>query len=702
MQRTALEKFRSFLKKCSPTHSRTLLWIMLLAIILGIYMIATTVMIADDGVTYISNAKYFQTDFQNALTRHYPGYPCLIFLTHQLVSLFTKTDSLQSWIYCAQGLSLFCRVLTLVPLFFIGQNLVGSRKTLWGLFILVLLPAPLLFGSDVLREWCYLLFLTSAMAFLIGGFKKGHWPLFALTGLLTGIGYTVRPECGQILLYGTGWLIATAFISSCPAIGLSRRFVCLIALWLCFLAIAIPYIKMGNRILPEKLKRAISQQTVEPTHLPTASIPHDRISAAQANSKILTFIKAAGEILQNIAEIVEFIFVPPLVIGFYRYYRKRKKTFSTPHFLILCLLATYCLMLTLLYANYGYISQRHCLPIVVFSIFYIPVGIRMLALWATRCFNPTTKAACCYRQPFFLVYLAVGIGICGIILVRRLPLRKDKLGDRQAARWLTQNTPPQAIIYGPEKERMLFYANRSGITTPYNQNMLSGRWSERNTWYTVAATFDGETQILYLNGQPIASHNIAIRAIADKRKDGTVTLRGFGRSEKVNGTVVQYIRWYQTALPPEAIKQWADEQTWGKFEKDLIASWDFQPNTSPASGRRKKPLVQWKQQEPASLKAITILAKVKIEKDIEKTNWIIESPRKWRLGLNNTQMLFGIRGYRSNTSIPDEADYIVTTNDGKNMNEMMTFDRPTRQCYTAWSDPKDKKKKISIYEILED
>ncbi|MCH7556931.1 MAG: hypothetical protein IIB56_05670, partial [Planctomycetes bacterium] len=117
----------------------------LLAIALGIgvYLIATTVLIAQDGVGYIELAQTFPKNPIDVIKHSLPfGYPFLIFLTHKVTTFFSQDTSVYSWIYSAQSVSLLCRVLSLIPLYFIGKLLVGSRRSFWGLLILIVLPYP--------------------------------------------------------------------------------------------------------------------------------------------------------------------------------------------------------------------------------------------------------------------------------------------------------------------------------------------------------------------------------------------------------------------------------------------------------------------------------------------------------------------------------------------------------------------------------
>jgi len=120
---------------------------------IGIYLIATTVLIAKDGVIYIEQAQNFSDNPIGIIKGGRPfGYPFLIFAAHKLVSLLGCGTSVSTWIYCAQSVTLLCRLLALVPLYFMGKFLVGSKRSFWAILILVILPYPARFGSDVLRK----------------------------------------------------------------------------------------------------------------------------------------------------------------------------------------------------------------------------------------------------------------------------------------------------------------------------------------------------------------------------------------------------------------------------------------------------------------------------------------------------------------------------------------------------------------------
>ena len=173
-----------------------------IALVIGVYLIATTILINKDGVVYIEQAQNFSSDPSLGVRGAYPpGYPFLIYIVHRTVTLISNSVSVETWIYSAQSVSLLCRMLSLIPLYFIGKLLVGSRNSYLALLILIFLPYPAEYGSEIVREWPHLFFLATALLLLIYGSICGSWRMFLTAGLLTGVGYIIRPECAQIILW---------------------------------------------------------------------------------------------------------------------------------------------------------------------------------------------------------------------------------------------------------------------------------------------------------------------------------------------------------------------------------------------------------------------------------------------------------------------------------------------------------------------
>ena len=97
---------------------------------------------------------------------------------------------------------------------------------------------------------------------------------------------------------------------------------------------------------------------------------------------------------------------------------------------------------------------------IVFTVFYIPVGLYIVGDWLkskSPTNNTTSKEK---RASWFWVLLLIGIGICLPKLLR--PIRVEKQGYRDAAKWLRENTAPKDMIAIPDS-RIAFYAERKGL-----------------------------------------------------------------------------------------------------------------------------------------------------------------------------------------------------------------------------------------------
>ena len=417
----------------------------LLAIALGIgvYLIATTVLIAQDGVYYIERAQKFSSDPSSVIASHPPGYPFLIFITHKFVSLFSKSPSVLTWVYSAQSITLFCRLLAIIPLYFIGKLLVGSRHSFWALVILILLPYPAEFGSDALRDWPHVLFLAMGFLFLLWGIKQGKWWIFGLVGLVAGLGCIIRPECAQLVVYSILWLLISLLKPKC---NMSRATL-LCALFVLLIGFVLPvvsYVIEAGRIIPPKLEGLIVFFK-EPI----------------ADMGLLGNItKAIGRLIGEISDNLMYFFVPGLLIGFYYRFRKQSMATNIERFFVPVFIVLNFIIMILLYCDYGYISRRHCLPLVVFLIFYVVAGLEVLSNWQGSRNAQSRSEAETNSKRWFFILVSVGVVICLPKLVR--PLRIEKRGYRDAAKWLKENTAQEDLIAVPGS-RIGFYAERSRI-----------------------------------------------------------------------------------------------------------------------------------------------------------------------------------------------------------------------------------------------
>jgi len=443
-----------FVKEKNLTHI-----IILLAITLGIgtYLIVTTVLIAKDGTFYIELAKSIADNPVEAM-RNIPswGYPFLIHLMHKMIGLFYDATSLQGWIISAQAVSLISKVIASIALYFVGSYFVGSRLSFWGVLILSILPDSAEYGSDALSNWPNIMFLAIGFLLLLLGsrFRK-NW-MFGWAGITTGLGYLIRPECGQVVLYGSAWLLFNLIRPQ----GKMRRIKAIGALVLLlagFAVIAVPYMRSKGYIFP---RQGIWK-------LPALlSMSNDSIGSAFDTNICLAGLsvgKIIGDdtLITNMCETLVYYFITPLLIGCYYYFRKQSKTLEQTFFAAAFITVNVGILLWQSSCR-GFLSRRHTFVLVAFTIFYIPVGLHVIASWLSRRTSKSDSAVEENIRRWFFILMVVGFVICAAKFVRITPLRWEKAGYKETSEWLSKNTAPTDIIATPDK-RITFYAEREGL-----------------------------------------------------------------------------------------------------------------------------------------------------------------------------------------------------------------------------------------------
>jgi hypothetical protein len=442
-----------------------LLILIFVASALGVYLIATTVLIVKDGVYYIERAQKLSSDPASIVKAHPPGYPFLIFATHEFVTLFTHNSSVFTWIYSAQSITLLCRLLGLVPLYLIGKWLVGSKKSFYAMLILILLPHPAKMACEVTREWPHMLFLSTGFLFLLWGARQGKWCAFGPAGLSAGIGYWIRPACAQLVVYGFAWLMLGMFSPRVGEMGRCRSLAALALLLVGFALPALPYMKYtGNIISPNAthvfkvLSFDAAPGQIDVPEDNTGSINH---YAARVIRRDIA--KALGEVFKTIGENLMWFFVPALLAGLY--YRLRHRAKHEDRFLVTIFILV---NLGLMVCRYCYVeahmSNRWSFPLVAFTIFYICDGLQVVEDWLAGVHKLDWFKG---RKPrLSLILLLIGAMICLPKLLR--PAGADKRGFRTAAKWLKDNTGREDIVAVADR-RITFYAERRWLI--YDKNI---------------------------------------------------------------------------------------------------------------------------------------------------------------------------------------------------------------------------------------
>ena len=425
----------------------------LITLFIGLFLIATTVVISKDSTIFIEYAQKIEASPKQTMIQEYqhPGYPVLILAASKIMSTFYKANELFLFIYSAQGAALLFRILTIIVLYFLGKKFVGPRLSLWGVLILVVLPKPAEYGSDALSDWPNIFFIAMGMLLLFYGAKHGKWWLFTLAGLAAGMAYLIRPEGAQIIIYGASWLILQLFWKK-RTLKKSQAAIGLASMIFIFLIIVTPYMKLKGAILPKKSLDIFSSIQI-PQGEDNSQIEHiNNYNAELIPSDIAdAFLK----IFENIGDTLMWFFFVPYLIGLYLFFKKKKFLEPEQFFIIFLIIINVPLMIWL-HCSHGYMSGRHTLTLVVFTIFFIPTGLQALATLLNIKFSRGYQ----HTHRWFAILITIGIAIC--IPKLFTPLHDDKLVYREAAQWLEENTDSSAIVGVPDY-RISFYAERFGI-----------------------------------------------------------------------------------------------------------------------------------------------------------------------------------------------------------------------------------------------
>jgi 4-amino-4-deoxy-L-arabinose transferase-like glycosyltransferase len=432
-----------------PKNRLLLLLPITAALAVGIYLVSTTHLITKDGPSYIEQAQLFQTNPLQAVKGNYCGYPFLIFLVHKTASAFGLSAGVNGWIIAAQSVTLLSMLAAFIPLYFIGKSFLGREKTLYALLILAFLPYPARFAADVLRDWPYILFLSLGIAVLIAAAKGKKLWLYSAIGIISGLGFFIRPECTQVVIYALLWLVI-CMISPRYEMTRKKAFLSMILVLVFFAMIVLPYMHIRQQYVPEKIDEFIDKTSRKDN---TPAVFNAGLTGNLAES-----IK---KVFERISENLFHYFFIFGLIGFYsRYTAGFKKLADTEKIFATGFLLLNFIMLIWLFYNFGYISRRHCLPLSLLFLFYAPIGLEIIGEKISTTFKVSKHSALKKTNFWFYILLTVGVLICLPCLLE--PKRKDSIGLLNTAVWLNQNTSPQDLIAVPDS-RISFYAQRRGI-----------------------------------------------------------------------------------------------------------------------------------------------------------------------------------------------------------------------------------------------
>ncbi|MFB0524159.1 MAG: hypothetical protein ACETVZ_01375 [Phycisphaerae bacterium] len=185
--------------------------------------------------------------------------------------------------------------------------------------------------------------------------------------------------------------------------------------------------------------------------------------------------KAFDELIEEIGDTLMWFFGPALLLGAYEYFRQRDGH-KPQKFFTAALIALNVPLMICLFCKYDYISGRHILPLVVFTIFFVPIGLQVFGNWLRAMFSKSRLESNQDSHLWFFILVIAGLAICTPKLLT--PIRSKKHSYREAAQWLTRHTEEKDIIAVPDT-RISFYAQRKGLNWTAGQIPEQARYGVR-------------------------------------------------------------------------------------------------------------------------------------------------------------------------------------------------------------------------------
>ena len=434
---------------------------------IGIYLIATTVLVAKDGLFYIDQARRLAGDLPGEPENHLLGFPLMIVACRWILETCGMSSGIETWVIAAQAVSLLARLLCLIPVYLIGKRFVGRRRSILGIFILIMLPLPAEWGADVLRDFPSLLLLMSTLALLVAGAESGRMFLFALAGLTCGIGISIREELLQLVLYAMLWF-AWRFIAARKWADRGIQAAsCLVFLAVVSLPVTL-HVSTSGWHLPAKTNSLLLMlKGAEP------SVATGTVSTATVSEE-MSISDASYRIVQMLGGNFHEYFYPFWAIGLVCCLRKKGNTAAK--FFILAMMIGTCALLYVRYFLYdGGLSKRYLLPISAGTIFFVPEGFRRVGLWIERIMRARGEIlsrAMRSKVRISTILLVLGIAACLPKLVG--PIRWEKRYYLRAAKRIAAVTKANDCVWAFDK-RLYLYADRwTGSKTICQATIHSG------------------------------------------------------------------------------------------------------------------------------------------------------------------------------------------------------------------------------------
>ena len=183
-------------KKYSSQDWLLLGTVFLAAIVIRLWLITHTEVMARDGVGLVHYARELETEPWREVLRgnaHPPLYPLAILLVSLALRPFWAGGLTGLMQVSAQLASAIGGILLLVPVYALSRRLFNTRIAFWSTLFVACLPAAARVMSDALTESVFLLFVTLTLWLACRALDQRRLLPWLAVGISGGLAYLARP-----------------------------------------------------------------------------------------------------------------------------------------------------------------------------------------------------------------------------------------------------------------------------------------------------------------------------------------------------------------------------------------------------------------------------------------------------------------------------------------------------------------------------
>ena len=424
-------------------------WILLLIALvlpLRVWLLCDTVVTARDSMTFIHYAHELDNGPWSAVIakeHQHPGFPVAVWLVSRPMLAF-RGETAETMQFAAQLVSLMASLVLAVVMFRLGTRLWSRSVGFWGAILFQFFPGSGHHLSDGISEGLFLLCIASALWLFVRGAQCRRIVDFALGGACAGLAYLTRPE-GLLVIAAFGIFWVAYLVYARPRWPLrSWTGALTAAVAMCVLVGSVYVATTGQLSIKPSFTIDVSLEPFQDEVSPVlfASVwASNFVASSDLRVQLGQTLRA---LILELGQGFHYLGCIPLIWA--GLFCARRLAARAEFWLLPIHFAIHSAALIYLGMKASYVSERHVLPLVMVGSYACVIGIFHIAelfagLW-TR--FRQTEASPTAIASLGVVLSASFLTLC---LTKTLqPLHGNRVGNREAGRWLAQNVHSGDVI----------------------------------------------------------------------------------------------------------------------------------------------------------------------------------------------------------------------------------------------------------------